>query len=134
MAAGSEDCNDADFLRVDQALRLSLSKGKMFGAGQSALSRLENHVLGNGPGLGALDEALLRSADALIKSKDKYRLVIDVDSTEEPAYGQQEGCVYNGHFGKTCFNPSLPSPVMAIAWLPSFGPAMYIRRMAFWIS
>lgn len=27
---------------------------------QSSLSRLENHVLGNGPGLGALDEAILR--------------------------------------------------------------------------
>ena len=40
MTGGYEDCNDADFLRVDPVMRLSLGKGKKFGAGQSALSRL----------------------------------------------------------------------------------------------
>lgn len=105
MAAGYEDCNDADFLRVDPALRLSLDKNHKYGAGQSALSRLENDVLGNAQGLRALDEAVLRSADALIGKKDKYRFILDVDSTEDPAYGKQEGCAYNGHFGKTCFHP-----------------------------
>ena len=105
MAASYEDCNDADFLRVDPALQLSLGKGKRFGAGQSALSRLENGILGNAGGLTALDEAVLRGADALIKKKDKYRFILDVDSTEDPAYGKQEGCVYNGHFGKGCFHP-----------------------------
>ena len=105
MAASYEDCNDADFLRVDPALRLSLGKGKKSGAGQSALSRLENDILGNAEGLAVLDEAVLRSADALIKKKDKYRFILDVDSTEDPAHGKQEGCVYNGHFGKNCFHP-----------------------------
>ena len=69
------------------------------------MSRLENDILGNVQGLRALDEAILRSTNALIKTKDKYRLVLDVDSTEDSAYGKQEGCVYNGHFGKTCFHP-----------------------------
>ena len=94
-----------DFLRVDPALRLSLGKDQKFGAGQSALSRLETDILGNAQGLQTLDEAILRSTDALIKTKDKYRFVLDVDSTEDPAHGKQEGCVYNGHFGKTCFHP-----------------------------
>ena len=71
MAAGYEDCNDADFLRIDPALRLSLDKGHQHGAGQSALSRLENDILGNPEGLKSLDEAVLRSADALIHKKDK---------------------------------------------------------------
>jgi hypothetical protein len=53
----------------------------------------------------ALDEAVLRGADALIKKKDKYRFILDVDSTEDPAHGKQEGCEYNGHFGKNCFHP-----------------------------
>ncbi len=105
MAASYEDCNDADFLRVDPALRLALGKGKKLGAGQSALSRLENGILGNANGLAALDEAVLREADALIEKKDKYRFILDVDSTEDPAHGKQEGCVYNGHFGKNCFHP-----------------------------
>ena len=32
-------------------------------------------------------------------------MVLDVDSTEDLAHGKQEGCSYNGHFGKTCFHP-----------------------------
>jgi hypothetical protein len=75
MAADYEDCNDADFLRIDPALRLSLDKGHQHGAGQSALSRLENVILGNAQGLKSLDEAVLRSADALIHKKDKYRFI-----------------------------------------------------------
>ena len=71
IAAGYEDCNDADYLRIDPALRLPLDKGKKPGAGQSALSRLENGYLGNPAGLKALDETILRSTDALIKKKDK---------------------------------------------------------------
>jgi Transposase DDE domain group 1 len=47
VAAGYEDCNDADFLRIDPALRLDVGKGNEAGAGQSRLSRLENEVLGN---------------------------------------------------------------------------------------
>lgn len=82
ICGGYADCNDADFLRVDPALRHSLGKGKKFAAGQSALSRLENDILGNVPRLAALDEAVLRAADALISRKNKYRSILDVDSAE----------------------------------------------------
>ena len=54
MAAGYEDCNDADYLRVDPALRLALGKGHESGASQSMLSRLENDILGTAPGQKAL--------------------------------------------------------------------------------
>ncbi len=47
IAAGYEDCNDADHLRIDPALRLAIGKGHKAGASQSMLSRLENEVLGN---------------------------------------------------------------------------------------
>jgi hypothetical protein len=86
IAAGYEDCNDADFLRIDPALRLALGKDHRLGAGQSMLSRLENDVLGNAVGLEALDGALTRA-------------------TEDPAHGKQEGVAYNGHFAKNCFHP-----------------------------
>ena len=105
IAAGYEDCNDADFLRIDPALRLALGKDHQAAAGQSMLSRLENDVLGNALGLEALDGALTRAADALLKRKNKRRLIIDLDSTEDPAHGKQEGVAYNGHFAKTCFHP-----------------------------
>jgi hypothetical protein len=105
IAAGYEDCNDADHLRIDPALRLAIGKGHNAGAGQSMLSRLENEVLGNEVGLKALDGALRRSTDALLLKKDKRRLIVDVDSTEDPAHGTQENVAYNGHFGTNCFHP-----------------------------
>jgi hypothetical protein len=90
MAAGYEDCNDADFLRIDPALRLALGKDHRLGASQSMLSRLENDVLGNGMGLEALDGALTRATDALLKRKNKKLLIIDLDSTADPVHGKQE--------------------------------------------
>src|ERR1022692_3707229 len=35
------------------------------------------------------------------------RIVLDMDSTEIPVYGQQEQSAYNGHFESTCYHPLL---------------------------
>ena len=105
IAAGYEDCLDADQLRIDPALRLALGKDHKACAGQSMMSKLENDFLGNGQGLMALEKALARSADALLRRKNKRRLIVDFDSTEDPAHGKQEKVVYNGHFKKNCFHP-----------------------------
>jgi hypothetical protein len=105
MAAGYEDCNDANHLRIDPALRLALGKDEQYAASQSMLSRLENEILGNEKGLAALDETLQRSIDALLRKKAKSKLIIDLDSTEDPAHGKQEGVAYNGHFEKNCYHP-----------------------------
>jgi hypothetical protein len=32
-------------------------------------------------------------------------IVLDMDSSESPTYGDQEGSAYNGHFGCTCYHP-----------------------------
>ena len=32
---------------------------------------------------------------------------VDMDSTESPVHGQQEGSAYNGHFESTCYHPLL---------------------------
>ena len=61
VGAGYEDCNDADFLRIDPALLLALGKDHGFAASQSMLSRLENDILGTEQGLKALEEAIQRS-------------------------------------------------------------------------
>ena len=105
IAAGYEDCIDADQLRIDPALRLAIGKDHKACAGQSMMSKLENDYLGNGQGYMALEKALARSADALLRRKSKRRLIVDFDSTEDPAHGKQENVVYNGHFKKNCFHP-----------------------------
>jgi hypothetical protein len=33
------------------------------------------------------------------------RTVLDMDSTESPVHGQQEGSAYNGHFETVCYHP-----------------------------
>ena len=35
------------------------------------------------------------------------RVVLDMDWTEIPVYGQQEQSTYNGHFESTCYHPLL---------------------------
>jgi hypothetical protein len=32
-------------------------------------------------------------------------IVLDMDSSESPTYGDQEGSAYNGHFGCTRYHP-----------------------------
>ena len=105
IAAGYEDCIDADQLQIDPALRLAIGKDHKVCAGQSMMSKLENDYLGNCQGLMALEKALARSADALLRRKNKRQLIVDFDSTEDPAHGKQEQVVYNGHFKKNCFHP-----------------------------
>ena len=58
----------------------------------------------SGLGLMALNRELVAQAEASIESQP---VVLDMDSTESPVYGQQEGSVYNGHFESICYHPLL---------------------------
>ncbi len=98
VAAGYEDCNDRLAERRDLLLRLALGKEHESGAGQSALSRFENNIPATGKGLKALEDMISRSADPLLQRRNKRRLIIDVDSTEDPVHGNQEGAAFNGYF------------------------------------
>jgi len=102
VGAGYEDCNDANHLRVDPALRLALGKEHESGAGQSALCRFENNILATEEGLKALEKGVSRSVDALLRRTNKRRLIVDVDSTEDPDHGKQEGAAFNGCFEQVC--------------------------------
>jgi hypothetical protein len=43
--------------------------------------------------------------DAVHKRRQPRVVVLDMDSSESPTYGAQEGSAYNGHFGCTCYHP-----------------------------
>ncbi len=32
-------------------------------------------------------------------------IILDMDSSVSPTYGDQESSAYNGHFGRTCYHP-----------------------------
>jgi len=59
-----------------------------------------------------LHAIITRSTDALLKKKNKKRLILDMDSTEDPAHGNQEQVVYNGISGRTAFIRFSVSQVM----------------------
>jgi hypothetical protein len=56
-------------------------------------------------GLKALENALSRCADTLLRRRNKGRLIIDVDSTDDPVHGNQEGAAFNGYFEQVCYHP-----------------------------
>ena len=55
-------------------------------------------------GLAAINRELIARAEAV---DSPQRVVLDMDSTEIPVYGQQENSAYNGHFESTCYHPLL---------------------------
>ena len=134
MAAGYEDCIDANFLRIDPALRLAIGRGEEAGAGQSRLSRLENEVLGTEAGFQALEDSLMRSNDALMRRKKKQRLILDVDSTEDPAHRKQENVAFNGLFGKNCYHQLFAFTSNEDCLGAKLRPATFIQPMVLWPS
>ena len=39
-------------------------------------------------------------------SRSPHRpVILDMDSSESPVHGEQEGASYNGHFGSICYHP-----------------------------
>jgi Transposase DDE domain group 1 len=107
--AGYEDVNDAERLAQDPAFRL-IGSEKIWERGAALTSRLqsfETAVLAqeeNLVGLAAINRSLVANAEAI---DSPQRIVLDMDSTEIPVYGQQEQSSYNGHFESTCYHPLL---------------------------
>src|ERR1039458_8852824 len=107
--AGYEDLNDAARLSQDPTFRL-IGSEKIWDRGAALTSRLqsfETEVLAqeeNLAGLAALNRELIARAEAIDPTR---RVVLDMDSTEIPVYGEQEQSAYNGHFESTCYHPLL---------------------------
>jgi len=107
--AGYEDVNDAERLSQDPTFRL-IGSEKIWERGAALTSRLqsfETELLtqeGNLKGLTLINRELIAKAEAV---DSPQRVVLDMDSTEIPVYGQQEQSAYNGHFESTCYHPLL---------------------------
>ena len=107
--AGYEDVNDAERLSQDPTFRL-IGSEKIWDRGAALTSRLhwfETEVLTqeeNLDGLVTITRELIAKGEAIDSPR---RVVLDLDSTEIPVYGQQEQSAYNGHFESTCYHPLL---------------------------
>ena len=107
--AGYEDLNDAVRVSADPTFRLIGSKRNWDrgAALTSTLHGFETEMLAseeNLLGLMAVNRELVAQAET---QDDSERVVLDMDSTESPVHGQQEGSAYNGHFESVCYHPLL---------------------------
>jgi hypothetical protein len=122
LAAGYEDLNDHNLLRLDPLFAVAVGKEDPLGsrrapqdqgkalASASTLNRLE---LGNNKNtrchkISADHEAiedtlLLKGARCL--PKDSLEVIIDLDTTDDPLHGHQEGRFFHGFYGCYCYLP-----------------------------
>jgi hypothetical protein len=105
--AGYEDTNDHEGLSRDPAMRAVIGKRALdrTAASPGTVSRFETDILTqdeNIEALSSLNSAWVSKAVSLSKAK---KIILDIDSSESPVHGNQEGSAYNGHFESTCYHP-----------------------------
>ena len=106
--AGYEDTNDAERLSDDPTMRVIVGRRggpERKAASTNTMSRFETEVLtqdGNVEGLARLNA---KWVDGAISHTAHRRVILDMDSSESPVHGEQEGASYNGHFGSMCYHP-----------------------------
>jgi hypothetical protein len=115
LALGYEDLNDHEELRHDPLLALVAGKREWEAplAGKSTLNRLELAPAGS-----SLTERYHRitysteALDALLvdifleaHSRPPREVVLDLDATDTPLHGNQEGRFFHGYYGHYCYLP-----------------------------
>jgi hypothetical protein len=105
--AGYADVNDADRLCHDPAMRWVVGDRAISGSAASAsqMGRFETKWLSRPENLAALADLPGQWIGKVHRRRPPKTIVFDMDSSESPTYGEQEGSAYNGHFGCTCYHP-----------------------------
>ena len=126
LALGYEDLNDHDELRRDPLLATFVGKKDLTGehrarqrdagkplAGKSTLNRLELTTADAGPAerykkivmdVEAVDRLMV---DLFLQAHEQppERIVLDLDATDDPLHGKQEGRFFHGFYGTYCYLP-----------------------------
>lgn len=111
IALGHEDLIDHDVLRDDPALAAVLDKPGGRLAGKSTLNRMEHagkigrdrhHKLDHDAD--AIEQLFV---DLFLEAHDQppSRIVLDLDATDDPLYGDQEGRHFHGYYDCYCYLP-----------------------------
>ena len=69
------------------------------------MSRFETEVLTEEENLDGLARLNVEWVDRAMALTSHQRVILDMDSSESPVHGQQEGVAYNGHFESVCYHP-----------------------------
>ena len=126
LALGYEDLNDHDILRTDPLLATLVGKTDPTGqdrlrprdqgkplAGKSTLNRLE--LTPADATAAARYKKIVADADAIDRlflevfvqahATPPTRIVLDLDATDDPLHGHQEGRFFHGYYGEYCYLP-----------------------------
>jgi hypothetical protein len=105
--AGYEDVNDADRLARDPAMRAIVGREGTDrpAASTSQMGRFETGWLATEANLAALTGLSGAWIDRVHQRRPPDGIILDMDSSESPTHGQQEGSAWNGHFRCTCYHP-----------------------------
>jgi len=99
--AGYDDTNDAERLAVDPAMR-HVAGGRAVeraAASTSVMSRFETEILAQPENLAFLMNLPGIWVDTVHKGRPPKQIILDMDSSVSPTYGNQEGSAYNlGNF------------------------------------
>jgi hypothetical protein len=117
LALGYEDLNDHDLLRHDPVMATLIGKLEARRqdcaplAGKSTLNRLEQSLRG---GVGRYHkighdteaiEALFVTLFLEAHGRPPKRIVLDLDATDDPLHGHQEGRFFHGYYDAYCYLP-----------------------------
>jgi len=112
LALGYEDLNDHDELRIDELLGILVEKSDLDEplAGKSTLNRLELTTDGKDVYKKVVvdEEAVERFFIRMyLRSRRRAprRLILDLDATDDPLHGKQEGRFFHGFHGCYCYLP-----------------------------
>jgi hypothetical protein len=105
--AGYEDVNDAERLRHDPAMRWIVGGKAPLGsaASPSQMGRFETRWLTAQDNLSALADLSGKWIDRVHARRPPRAILLDMDSSVSPTYGEQEMSVWNGHYECTCYHP-----------------------------
>jgi hypothetical protein len=105
IVAGYEDCNDANVIRRDPALKTACGR------------KLSDEDLGSQPTLSRLENAVTRKdlyrigeyfIDLYIRRNRKRkpkRIILDLDGTDDPTYGDQQLTFFHGYYDQYMYHP-----------------------------
>ena len=100
-----EDANDLNTLRKDPALKTVCERLPKSGdalASQPTISRFEN--MPSAKEQMRMAVAMARKVISVLPGQTR-RVIIDVDPTDDPCYGQQQFEFFNGHYDCHCYLP-----------------------------
>ena len=101
LCCGYEDLNDHAALRDDPLMQTAVGTGETLGSSPT-LCRLERRA--NRADVVALNRVLVEQFIAS-QSVAPEELMLDIDASDIPLYGDQEGAEFNGYYDHSCYLP-----------------------------